>query len=567
MTHADLLIENAVVRTLDGASTVHEAIAIAEDRIVAAGTTNELRDAVTAAATVDAGGRTVLPGLVDGHAHLDREGLRSVYPSLAGARSIDEVLSIIAGLVAAAAPGEWIVTMPLGEPPFYRGLPGALRENRWPTRHDLDRVSPQNPVYIRAIWGYWRHELPLVSIANSAALAAAGIDRFTTAPWSGITIELDAAGEPTGVFVEQTPVPTVELTLMAAAPRFTAADRLAALPESMAAYAATGTTSTFEAHGVAGEVLDAYRALRTSDGMTVRSTLAISPSWSSTAGPLESLDGDWGSAIAGPGAGDDWLRVAGFFLEPHQSAEDALRSAAMPYTGWAGFSSDAGMDPAIVERALLVAARRGIRVVLMGTELLDTLERVDRVTPIARLRWVIGHISTLTAAQIAVVARLGLCVTTHTNRYLYKQSEALAAELGQHREHELVPLRSLLEAGVPVSFGTDNVPTSLWNPIWHAVAREGRETGRVVGAAERLTREQALRIATAGGAHLTCTEQSTGTLEVGRWADLTVLSADPLTVPLDELAGITSELTLTGGRTAHSSGALGGHPTQPSLGA
>ena len=111
-----------------------------------------------------------MPGLFDGHAHMDREGLKLKWPSLAGARSIDDILQIVDGLARRAAPGEWIVTMPIGEPPLYEGVPDTLAEKRWPTRHDLDRVAPDHPVYIRAIWGHWRNTLPLVSIANTRAL-------------------------------------------------------------------------------------------------------------------------------------------------------------------------------------------------------------------------------------------------------------------------------------------------------------------------------------------------------------------------------------------------------------
>src|SRR5213078_2500739 len=75
--------------------------------------------------------------------------------------------------------GEWIVTMPIGEPPEYRDVPNNLRERRFPTRWELDRVSPRHPVYVRSLWGYWRHTLPLVSIANSEALRRAGITAET----------------------------------------------------------------------------------------------------------------------------------------------------------------------------------------------------------------------------------------------------------------------------------------------------------------------------------------------------------------------------------------------------
>ena len=163
---------------------------------------------------VDLHGKAVIPGLVDSHAHMDREGLKDIYPSLAGAKSIDDVLARIADLVKTTPPGEWIVTMPIGQPPSYWNVPESLTERRWPTRHDLDRVAPNNPVYIRPIWGFWRHKLPLVSVANTCALERYGITRDTLPPAPSVVIEKDASGDLTGVFTEWTDMSIVELTMM-----------------------------------------------------------------------------------------------------------------------------------------------------------------------------------------------------------------------------------------------------------------------------------------------------------------------------------------------------------------
>jgi predicted amidohydrolase YtcJ len=218
MTHPDLVLFGGNVVTLDPALHAAEAVAITADRITEVGTSTDVRGlAGSGTRLIDLRGRTVVPGLVDAHAHMDREGLKLLCPSLAGARSIDDVLQRIEALVRATAPGEWIVTMPLGDPPYYFDVPGNLREKRFPTRRDLDRVAPRNPVYIRSIWGYWRHTLPLVSIANSEALRLAGVTRQTVPPWDGIQIERDSAGEPTGIFLEQTYIPVVELSLHRAA--------------------------------------------------------------------------------------------------------------------------------------------------------------------------------------------------------------------------------------------------------------------------------------------------------------------------------------------------------------
>src|SRR5437660_1846007 len=231
MSRPSLILLGGRVVTLDPALRVTEAVAIAGDRIAEVGASADVRRlAGVDTRLVDLRGRAVVPGLVDAHAHMDREGLKSLYPSLAGARSIDDVLQRVEVLVKAAALGDWIVTMPLGDPPYYFDLPGHLREKRYPTRRDLDRVAPRNPVYIRSIWGYWRHTLPLVSIANSEALRLAGITAETLPPWAGIQIDkVWTTGEPNGIFVEWTFMPVVELSLLASAPRFTHAHRTAAL--------------------------------------------------------------------------------------------------------------------------------------------------------------------------------------------------------------------------------------------------------------------------------------------------------------------------------------------------
>src|SRR2546429_9208631 len=120
---------------------------------------------------------------------------------------MENVHQRIGACVREGAPGTWIITMPLGDPPYYSDVPKNLKEGRFPTRWELDRVAPRNPVYIRAIWGYWRPTLPLVSIANSEALRRAGITPETLPPGEGVKIEKDPRGEPTGGFVAEITVP------------------------------------------------------------------------------------------------------------------------------------------------------------------------------------------------------------------------------------------------------------------------------------------------------------------------------------------------------------------------
>src|SRR5262245_15349560 len=226
---------------------------------------------------LDVRGAAVIPGLVDAHAHLDREGLKSVYPSLERCRSIADIQAVIRRRAARTPRGEWIVTMPVGAPPFYTDPPLSLTDKRWPTRADLDTAAPDHPVYIRGIWGYWNRP-PVTSIANSRALATTGITRETMPP-RGVEIVRDAAGEPTGVFVEHNLIQVIEFTLFRAAPRFTHAVRLAALNDSQRTYASRGVTAIYEGHGIAPEVLGVYREARERGAWRLRATLPLSPTW------------------------------------------------------------------------------------------------------------------------------------------------------------------------------------------------------------------------------------------------------------------------------------------------
>jgi predicted amidohydrolase YtcJ len=392
--------------------------------------------------------------------------------------------------------------------------------------------------------------MPLASIANSNALRLAGITRETLPPCASVQIEKDfATGEPTGVFLEWTMMPIVELSLMGVAPRFVHEQRIRGLRDSMRIYNAFGTTSVFEGHGIAAEVLTAYREVRDRGEMTVRAHLVHSPAWNSSRTVLlpQLLDG-WGGWLAGRGLGDPFLRVSGLYTEVGPSLEDQVRSQAAPYTGWAGFCYDAGLPRERVKELLIEAARRDIRMTSLHADLLDLYEDVNRVVPIAGQRWVIGHISVLDSDAVKRIRDLGLVLTTHTNRFLFKEGEILRARVGEAAEATIVPLRTLRQAGVHVALATDNVPASLFYPIWQCVARADRYSGRVIAPDQRLSREDALRAATIEGAYLMFEEHLKGSIEVGKLADLVILSDDPLSVEEARLKDIVAELTVVGGR-------------------
>ncbi len=552
---ADLVIFNAKIATLDAQSSTATSLAIAGDRFCAVGTPADtdpwLDDSTT---RIDARGKLVVPGLIDGHAHMDREGLKEVLPSLADCRSITDVLDRIAELASKTPKGEWIVTMPIGVPPFYENVPAILAENRFPTRHELDSVAPDHPVYIRPIWGHWRNTLPLVSIANTRALELAGIDRNTVVPAPSIQIDKElSTGEPTGILYEFTYKPLVEKTLMKIIPRFTLADRVAGLERSMQVYNSVGTTSIFEGHGIAGEVFAAYQQLREAGPLAVRSNLMFSPAWPSTThADVQDLLVDWGRWLAGRGLGDDYLRMAGLYTESDYSDENCLRALCGPYTGWAGFNFDSALPEDVMLEMMVEAAQSGIRVGSFSPGILDLYEKVDARASIGEQRWLIEHIGMFDSNEIQRISDLGLVVQAYTSKWIAQDGDELLEQHGEAKCETVAPLKDLLDAGVHVSLATDNVPPTLFVPIAHVVSRR-TDSGRVIGPGQSLSRTEALACASREGAYLSFEEDEKGTIETGKFADLALLSEDLFTVDEDRIADITSDLTITGGRIVHQS--------------
>ena len=551
---ADQIIENGKIATLAPGDSMAEAIAITEDKILAVGSTSEV-DALADENTtrIDAGGRLVTPGLIDAHAHMDREGLKEIPPSLSGCTSIDDILQRLEVLAGETPKGEWIVTMPIGEPPFYFGVPENLKENKFPNRHDLDRVAPDHPVYIRAIWGHWRNTLPLVSIANTKALEVAGIDRNTMPPAPSIQIERDlSTGDPSGVLYEFTYKPLVEKTLMKCIPQFDLHDRTWGLERSMQVYNSFGTTSVFEGHGIAGEVLAAYEAVRRKGLPSVRANLMFSPAWPNIqAEDVRDLLLDWGRWLGGRGMGDEYLRMAGFYSESDYSHENCLRAECGPYTGWAGFNFDSALPEDVMLELMIEAAKNGIRVGSFTENILDLYETVNKHAPIGDQRWLIEHIGMYTKDEIARIKDLGLVLQAYSNRWIHYEGESLRETHGAENVDRILPMRDLLDAGIHVALATDNVPPSMFDPIWHVVARKTAESDEPLGTAQALSRMEALACAAREGAWLSFEEDVKGTLEPGKYADIAILSDDLLTIPEDDIPNITSVLTMTGGRVVH----------------
>ena len=548
----DLVLHGGNVVTLDDSRPRAGAVAVRGGVIQEVGESELLLDRVTAASEViDLDGRTVVPGFNDVHAHMDREGLKELRPSLAGARCIADILEIVAGLARDAPAGDWIVTMPVGTPPYYFGGPETLAERRMPTRQELDGAAPDHPVCIGAVFGNWGAP-PGYTALNTRALALNGIDGGASPRCRGVEIVRDAAGIPTGVIIERNARPTADFDLLPAVPRFGYADRLEGLRRSMRTYNAVGTTSVYEGHGLAAQTIAAYRELWERGEMSVRAALVLSPAWRDVSEARAAVR-DWLAFARGRGIGDPWLTITGVHVAVGGDAQVAeLARADLPNTGWSGFVEQAN-SLAEYRDYCLVAAENDLRVnTIVGDGLADVLpilESVDEHHPLAGRRWVIQHVARTAAEDLQRLRRLGLYVTTIPVYYLWKGGGSYLDD--PDGGESVVPHRTMLDLGIPLSAGTDNIPCDPFFTLWTMATRRERLSGRVLGRGQRLSGAEALRLMTREGAWLSFDENRKGILAPGRYADMAILSDDPCTIDREALKDLACHATIVGGRIVH----------------
>ena len=554
MTPPDLILHNGRIHTLEAVNRTVSALAVRGDRIVAAGDSAALlAGRGSATRVIDLAGRTVVPGFYDAHPHLDRMGLRDLCGvAIAHCHSVAEICEAVREAAAHTPPGEWIVTLPMGTPPEdYVFEASQLREGRFPDRQDLDRAAPDHPVYIRSPWGWWTRQ-PLPSVANSRALAIAGITRDTVAP-SKVEMVRDATGEPTGLFLERNWAPILEYTLFTCVPRFTYEDRYAGLRHAARVASAAGITAAFEGHGVTPQVIDAYRRLDAAGELTLRMQLPLSvPSAAFGDRKVGELLSHWAPRLGGCGsvAGPSGLlREEGLCLDVADPNTARIIATGYPYEQWAGHFYQALPHERLVALGL-EAARAGMRVcTLVCYELervLRAFEEIDAQVSIRDRRWVAVHVTEATAEQIRRIKALGL-VATVTPNFMYMAKDRFNLQALGARG---TPIRQLLDAGVPVALSTDGVPHSMLFALWEALARWDNDGKQQLGESG-LSREEALRLATVAGHVLGWDETTHGPLAPGKAADFVVLDGDPLSCETDHIRHLTVERTFVAGRQVH----------------
>lgn len=567
--HPDTILHRGRIHTADARASVVEALAIRDGTIVATGgSAAMLALAGPATRKVDLGGRAAVPGFVDGHPHMDDAGMRLILPSFDRPKSIADVLETVRREVAARKPGEWVVLNPIAEEPAIFSYPGALAEGRWPTRHDLDRVSPANPVYIQPLLMV----APGAAIANSAALRLAGIDGRTAAP-EGVRIEKDERGEPTGVFLDYN-FPKVMPDIFGGfgahraffpmIPPIGDAQVARAVEVAMREFNRLGITAIYEGHGIPKQPQAAYLDLWLRKKLTVRTYFVISypVSFYRDRAAGDALIRETALYAAGEGFGDDLLKFGGLGFSFDSATAIGASLMREPYLGarghpWKGIQL---VEDASFRDILHKAARAGLRVQVQcaGGAAIDKVlalyAEIDREIPIRGKRWVIEHCQFPSLENMALCRSLGVIPTSTTN-FLWNYGSIYLRSFGERMAGAAIPFRTWLDQGVPVVQSTDGRPYDPIFSFWQMLARKDGVTGHVFGLPEqKLTRAEALRLYTYNAACAAFWEHRIGSLEPGKLADLAILSEDIMTMPEERIPEAKVLATLLAGRPVHDEG-------------
>jgi len=525
------ILKNGQFITADARFSIAEAVAIAGDRIVAVGPWAAVERLVQPNTRIDdLGGASVLPGLIDAHTHMLQTGVLLRNEQLYDCRSIGEILDRVRARAANTPPGGWIVGRGWDE--------SLLAERRYPTRWELDEAAPDHPVVLNRVWNKL--------VCNSRALALAGVNRATRQP-SGETyaggFDVDARGEPTGLFRDN-----AKQMILAHVPPMTRGEHIEVVSEACRAYNAVGMT-TIADPGLTLEEFGSYAACRSDDRLTVRSHLMVG-AWGFYPPGL-----DYHAIIEGLGVaagfGDAWLRYDAVKFMVDGGIGDRTAAISVPYLG-------GGAGAFIVPPDQLTAEIRWchdhdwpVECHTCGDRaqaaVVDAIVAAQDAAPKPHLRHRVHHAYMPDDDTLAKMAAYGIPAVIQPG-FLYSLGESFVTSLGMERARAMIPACRYLTAGVPLA-GSSDSPVADYNPfvgIWAAIARQtAAETD--LDESQSLTREEAIRLYTTGGAFAIREERTRGTIASGMLADFVVLNRDILACPTNDIRAIAPRRTIVGG--------------------
>ena len=530
---ADTILVDGKIITLDGKSTVAQAVAIDDGKIIAIGSSEDMKKhADQRTKIIDLGGRTAVPGLIDSHIHALRAGLTySVELSWIGVPSLAKGLELVREAARSSRPDAWIK---IGGGWTELQFP----EKRGPSVEELAAAAPERAVYVQRLYN--------TAWITPAGLKAMKLTGETEIP--GGKAEKDASGNLTGVvtgnnrtfnfLTDKIPGATFQQQIEGTRKYFRELNRL-------------GLTGVNDVTG-GGMYPEHYQPVQTL-WRNKELTLRVAFHFQSNRRGKELDDFKEYAKFTPMGFGDDMLRFAGI--------GEALTQGMFDGSTVGLIFNPTDKDKEEFCQAARWAAERGMIVHQHAATnraaamILDCFEQVNKDIPIAKLRWQITHIEDATDDTLKRMKALGMGWSVQ-DRLLYA-GQIFLKVLGPEAAKRAPPIKTGLKMGLMVAGGTDSDQVAPYNPF---VSLRWLLDGKAIdgtpmrGPQETPTREEALRMYSLNAAWFSFDEDKRGSLEVGKYADLAVLSDDYMSVPVDQVGELHSVLTLVGGQAVYGDG-------------
>lgn len=509
---AQLVYRNGSVLTLDDSNTLAQAVAVRDRKIVAIGS-NRTIDAFVGADTkvVDLQGKTLIPGIYDAHSHFTLSGTNELFDvnlnsvPIGPVENMAQLIALVKTQQAKVAATDWISGWGYDDT--------LIAEKRHPTRADLDMVSATQPIFITHVSGHF-------AVANSAALAKAGITAATPNPTGG-TIRRDANGQPNGV-LEETAVQMVS-TLK---PAFTAAQLQAGIAAASKQYASQGVTTANEGATYAPAVA-ALETAGQSGALPIR--VIAWPVYDYRAG-VDQLKLTSGKVKVGgvKDFSDGSIQgYTGYLSHPYH----------VPFSGDVNYRGSPRIVRDVLAQRVLAVHKAGRQSLIHGngdeaiSDILFAYRNAQQTLPRPDARHTVIHSQMGTEAQLDDMKSLGVIPSFFVLHTYYWGDRHRDIFLGPERAARISPTKSALTRGMRFTIHADTpvVPMEPMRLIWSAVNRV-TTSGKVIGPEQRISPLEALRATTINSAYQNFEEKERGSIEIGKYADLVVLSANPTTV-------------------------------------
>ncbi|MGQ9596070.1 MAG: amidohydrolase [Thermoproteota archaeon] len=535
---ADLVLLNGKAITLDEKFSLAEALAIKGDKIVAVGTNEQMKDFIgNSTEVVDLRGRVVVPGFEDSHCHFIGYGLSLLRVDLTDTKNMDDFLLRIKTKVKTSQSNSWILGRGWDQDKMVWNGEWE-RAYKWPTRWDLDTISPENPVFLTRICGH-------IAVANTLALKLAEINKNTPNPAGGKIDRENETGEPTGI-LRDTAMELVDKVI----PKPSHEEVKTAIKLAMKNAINFGITSIEEA-GINREYLDLYEELYESRELCIRVNVLID---------VNNVDEMIKKGIKSPHAvKENWLRIASvkIFADGSLGGRTAyLKEDYNDEPGWRGLPRYTQEE---LDEIIIKANEAGLQVAVhaigdaANEMVLQSFEKSKKSlgNGYKKLRNRIEHCSVLNPEIIKKYKELDVIASI---QFSFATSDMAWAEdrVGPGRIRYTYAWRKLLNEGIKC-IGSTDCPVEVLDPIlglYHMVTRKkvNGEPRNGWYPEESLTMKEALYLITRDAAYGTFEEDIKGTIEVGKLADLVVLSQDILNVKPEDILNTKVEMVLVGGR-------------------